>query len=1580
MGSKMFAGAFALVILAASCVLGQDQSAPPPHPPEQQSASPDSSSKDSGDSETPRSIRFGGNVAQANLVYQVPPVYPPIAKTAHISGTVVLHCIIGQDGTVQNLQYISGPPLLMQSAMDAVRQWRYKPMMLNGEPVRVDTTVTVVFTLGGANAAQSPQQATNQRPQDSKAWPAIVQSAALIIHPSPIYPAEAIAKHIEGVVVLNATTNADGSVKQLEFESGPPELKDAAIDAVKNWKYNSIEVNGQKVETQRRIAIVFSLTKHNYKLIASSFDPVSAEVIAPGAEDTPQPEHPGAARRGQTPIPDTLDGIQRQTQEVFDAWQAGDKQKFQELLDGFALEHPAAWFGTTFGEDKSAALVSQYELSLEKFKQHMARVAGYWEKSTTSALHVETSVTPNPPEEAGQPDGPPAPLKALNIENFRFYVTTGKVDPTDWVFAFVYSDGAFRIVGGTHTFWNENWSRQQNDAPVTRIVTRVVEGMPAAPADHSQEPFIYEQVRGKARYENDGAGVREISARMRIQTPAGLSKAGQLVFDYNAANEKIEIRSVKVTKPNGSVITAGPSAVQDLSAPVAREAPMYTDARQKHVTVPGLAVGDIVEYDAVITIEPLLPGQFWQTWNFISNAVSLDEQFELDVPRDRPLKIKASPGVDSSVRDDGDRRIYHWSTSTLQYSDQIDLTKKFNFDVKALLQGPRLPPGRTVLFSTFQSWAEVGTWYSNLERERRIPTAEVRAQADEIVRGQSTDLDKARALYDWVSRNIRYVSLSFGVGRYQPHAAAEVLQNRYGDCKDKTTLLEAMFQAEGLHGLPVLINSKAEIDPDVPTPLQFDHAFTFVSFDGHDYWLDATPGVSPFGYLLPQLRGKNALVASGGSKSELQKTPQDLPYPSLYHFDVQGSVDENKNLDVKLGVDTRGDLEVLLRIGFREMSPEQLTAVLQGMQKGAAAASKTGSTSMTFSDLKGSDPSDTRAPFHLEIRIQGNTANMKQGSEQVRQESRAQSMEKLRAFLSYLLPSMGDKADGNGKAEPQAVKPEESREFSVNLVFTSPEIKEPAVDKPIHIDISKDFAQFKVDIAREGQTVRGTVLLNVRAREVPVGKADDYVAFVQAVSDSLVSMSAKSDSTPATKPGSPVSSGATPAASSKDSDTGSPKVTADPVMPLGRANAEGVHELFERGKEETKQQNYANAVESFTEAVKLDPEDGDAWRELGRAQMYLRNYDDAESAFRKYLVLAPDDHLAYLNMAWALYDEKKYAEVVVLLTKRIADAPNDGDANVRLGTAYLALHQPELALPLLKKGVSIYPRYEYAQFNLARAYLQLHQDDNAAVEYQRAIKLDDSSNTRNSAAYLLAEANTHLEIATAWSDRAIEAVGLELNQTKFPLQAATMRRVSLLAAYWDTMGWIKFQQGNLEAAEKYVRAGVELADDSTILYHLGRIHEAQGRKADAIEAYAETLASVPTTRELDDDEIEARTRLGALLGDDSLVDDRVKQSRPKLKERRSFSIANPAGLEGIAEYTVIIGLGPKVIDLEVMNPDDSLAGLKDAISAATLPQSFPDETIQRIPRVGTLSCPRADLPCTFTLASAGVAARVVTAN
>lgn len=92
-------------------------------------------------------IRQGGAVQAAMLVNKVNPTYPPLARQTRISGTVRLHAIISKDGSVQQLEVVSGHPLLVQSALDAVRQWKYRPTTLNGEPVEVDTTIDVIFSL-----------------------------------------------------------------------------------------------------------------------------------------------------------------------------------------------------------------------------------------------------------------------------------------------------------------------------------------------------------------------------------------------------------------------------------------------------------------------------------------------------------------------------------------------------------------------------------------------------------------------------------------------------------------------------------------------------------------------------------------------------------------------------------------------------------------------------------------------------------------------------------------------------------------------------------------------------------------------------------------------------------------------------------------------------------------------------------------------------------------------------------------------------------------------------------------------------------------------------------------------------------------------------------------------------------------------------------------------------------------------------------------------------------------------------------------------------------------------------------------
>ena len=98
---------------------------------------------------TPQRVRVSQGVAQGNLVRKVQPLYPPIARAARIQGTVVLHAVISKEGNIEGLQVMSGHPMLVQSALDAVRQWKYRPYYLNGEPVQVDTEIVVNFTLSG---------------------------------------------------------------------------------------------------------------------------------------------------------------------------------------------------------------------------------------------------------------------------------------------------------------------------------------------------------------------------------------------------------------------------------------------------------------------------------------------------------------------------------------------------------------------------------------------------------------------------------------------------------------------------------------------------------------------------------------------------------------------------------------------------------------------------------------------------------------------------------------------------------------------------------------------------------------------------------------------------------------------------------------------------------------------------------------------------------------------------------------------------------------------------------------------------------------------------------------------------------------------------------------------------------------------------------------------------------------------------------------------------------------------------------------------------------------------------------------
>src|SRR5260370_29397336 len=127
--------------------------------------------------------------------------------------------------------------------------------------------------------------------------------------------------------------------------------------------------------------------------------------------------------------------------------------------------------------------------------------------------------------------------------------------------------------------------------------------------NYSQEGFVVEQYRSRYRFEADGTGRKETVARIRVQSEAGVQQWGQIQVGYNSANERVEIAYVRVIKADGSVVTAGEDAVQDLSAPLEQQAPVYTDFRQKHITVPDLRPVQVLEYDMVTVMQTAIgPG------------------------------------------------------------------------------------------------------------------------------------------------------------------------------------------------------------------------------------------------------------------------------------------------------------------------------------------------------------------------------------------------------------------------------------------------------------------------------------------------------------------------------------------------------------------------------------------------------------------------------------------------------------------------------------------------------------------------------------------------------------------------------------------------------------------------------------------------------------------------------------------------------------------------------------------------------------------------------------------------------------
>ncbi|MGB6821194.1 MAG: DUF3857 domain-containing protein [Candidatus Acidiferrales bacterium] len=1009
-------------------------------------------------------------------------------------------------------------------------------------------------------------------------------------------------------------------------------------------------------------------------------------------------------------------------------------------------------------------------------------------------------------------------------------------------------------------------------------------------------PFVIELYSTKVRFETDGTGERVQEVRVKAMDDAGIKQLHTLTFNYNSAHETFALAYLRIAKPDGSVteekLDAIAKMIDDQPSPAVKDAPSFKEIREVHVTVPPIAMGDTLSYEADTKIvKPAVPGEFWYSQNFLSNTRARDEELQIDLPADRAVHLKTAPQFPPAATTSGARKLYAWKRT-----DTEAAPAKASADADA--EGKSKPPD--VVLTSFANWEAAGKWLASIESPASKPASAIAAKTEEITAGKRTDAEKIEALYDFVAKQIRLVSIPFDQLDFAPHDPATILTVGYGDELDKCALLAALVNAAGFHSDVALLPSSAKLDVDLPWPGALNRAILVVTAGKDVLWMDPSSDVLPFRMLLPNLRGKQALIASAAAVPHFAETPEALPFPSKQTVEITGRVSSLGRLVARIRYTLRGDNEVALRMAFHR-APEaewkqvaQTMATLDGLQG-------------EVTDAKPSGPTATHDPFTLDFIL-------------VNENFLDWSQEKT--LLALPLPTFGMPDPPENSA--QSVELGNPLDVTAKLTLTLP--VNDSAQIPVGAGVARDYAAYRSSYSAQEHVVTAERTLRFLQREVPASRRADYLAFQHAVES--------------------------------DENQG---VTVANIIP-GVPEDATAGELMESGTGALKNGNNAKALQLFQAVVQLNPQQKNVWRALGLAQLGLGKYADAAIAFKKHLAANPADDTANNLLGIALYDEKKYAEAAAAFNKQIALKPLDPNAYAYLGAVYIDQKHFATAVVQLEKAVALDPENAAVQLRLGQAYLGTGKTDAALGAFDKAASLSPSPLIWNQIAYDLAEHDVAL-------DRAEHYANLTVDSTEALVRNVNLRHITndvvtataALPAFWDTLGWVHFQQARMKEAESLIAATWLLDQRGDEGYHLARIYEKRGDKELAIRTYTLALAAGGAP----DD---TRARLAKLLGGDAGIDARVKRAGAELLRMRTISVSKPAAATGKAAFLVLLEStsgGPKVRDAKFLGGDEKLSAFTEQLRAAKFPAILAPQTKAQILLRGVLDCTAKAATCTF---------------
>jgi tetratricopeptide (TPR) repeat protein len=903
------------------------------------------------------------------------------------------------------------------------------------------------------------------------------------------------------------------------------------------------------------------------------------------------------------------------------------------------------------------------------------------------------------------------------------------------------------------------------------------------PDDFSKEAYVLEMLHTRVRFEADGTGSRELTGRVRVQSEAAIHDLGLLRFSYASTFESLNIDYVRVRKPDGTVVVTPASDVQEVDSEVSRQAPMYTDQREKHIAVKALGSGDVLEYHMVWTVhDALAPGHFWISDNFVRDVICLDEQIDLDLPKDVPIKL-LSGAVAPTFKDEGARRVY-----TLH---NMNLIRAKDENERAWEKGVGNAAPPVVELSSFQSWEEVGKWFGGLVAPQMQVTPVIQAKAEELTRGKASESEKIQALYEFVSQHFRYIGVSLGQGRYTPHRAEDVLANRYGDCKDKHTLFAALLSAIGIKAYPALLASSMKLDSDFPSPGLFDHVVTAIPQGDSFLFLDTTPELAAYGYLVTPLRDKSALVIPSNATARLVRTPKNPPGANGEEFRMDASLDAEGTLEGKARVESHGDSDIMLRSAFRVTSESQWNDLVQRISAGMGFAG-------TVSEVVAAQPEAIGQPFWFSY------------SYHRPEYSNWREHQITLPLPPLILPALGEKR--KSLAEPVALGSPEEITYAAKVKF--PNGMRPVL--PQNVNVEEDFGSYTATYSFEDGVLNGVRRLKIRVNEIPGSKRAAYAKFVDAM------LADQDHFMPVTGAGE--AAGGTPGA-------------------YGHSNNAEAQKLYNQGFESIQLGAAQAATTSLEQAIRLDPKWADCWLLLGNVHMMMYRFEQGAKAYQKAVSLDPTNVNGRKLLAMALTLARRDGEAIQTWQELLKISPGDAIATEKLRALLLETGRSSEALVYLLKAEQEHGDVPETQRQLGEAYLSTHDEERALAHFHKALELDGSPAMLNAVAYSLAEAKRDLNDALQYAEEAVKKTE-EQSAKGEALDGSDNGVMASLAAEWDTVGWIKFRLADYQAATKYLESAWSVMQAPAIGDHLGQVYEKTGKKRQAAQTYSMTLNSL----------------------------------------------------------------------------------------------------------------------------------------